>query len=82
LVGGHQLPESIAIEYPMEFIWAVGRLKHRGSLPVLRRVLNHYKDEPEYVWRTMYAFSRMGDESDIEYARELAMKLVQDTPSH
>lgn len=76
LIGGHVPSGAIAFDRPMEFVWAVGRQLHRPSLPLLRRVLERHKTDPEFVWRCTRAFDRMGEPSDIDRVRSLAKAIV------
>ncbi|MDP9356341.1 MAG: hypothetical protein M3R02_13860 [Chloroflexota bacterium] len=77
LIGGQVPRASIALAYPMPFIWAVGRQTHHECLPLLRKVLEQYHTDPECVWRCMRAFERVGDPSDVEYVRALAASIVE-----
>jgi hypothetical protein len=77
LIGGNIPSDAIAHERPMEFVWAVGRQRHRPSLPLLRRVLERHRTDPEFVWRCMRAFDRVGELSDIENVRALAAAIVE-----
>jgi hypothetical protein len=72
LIGGQMPSDVIAFERPMELVWAVGRQYHAPSLPLLRRVLERYQCNPEFVWRCMRAFDRVGEPSDVEQIRKLA----------
>lgn len=76
LFGGDELSEHLAMQYPKEFIWAVGSLKHRPSLPLLKRILQANSDDPEIVWRTIKAYDRMGEISEMAYARSLAEAIL------
>lgn len=78
LIGGHVPSDAVAFERPMEFVWAVGRQSHQVSLPLLRRVLEEYKSDPEFVWRCTRALHRMGEPADIAYIRTLAEVIVQE----
>jgi hypothetical protein len=77
LIGGNVPSDAIALERPMEFVWAVGRQRHKPSLPLLRRVLERHKADPEFVWRCMRAFDRVGEPSDIENVRSFATAIVE-----
>lgn len=76
LIGGHVPADDIAFEYPMAFAWAVGRQAHQPSLPLLMRVLDRFRNDPELVWRSMRAIGRTGSTADIEHVRTIAMQLV------
>ena len=76
LIGGHVLSVGIATAHPMEFVWAVGRQAHRNSLPLLRYVLDCNQSNPEFIWRCMRAFDRVGDIADIDHVRSLGFALV------
>ena len=76
LIGGKVPSDVVAFGRPMEFVWAVGRQFHRASLPIVRRVLEQKKTDPEFVWRCMLAFNRMGDSSDIAHVHLLAKSIV------
>jgi hypothetical protein len=78
LIGGHVPSDALAFERPMEFVWAVGRQAHEASLPLLRRVLEEYKSDPEFVWRCTRAFERMGEPEDIAHIRTLAEAIVRE----
>ena len=82
LIGGHVPSDALAFERPMEFVWAVGRRSHQASLPLLRRVLEEYKSDPEFVWRCARAFQRMGEPADIAYIRKLAETIVLEATGH
>lgn len=76
LIGGHVPSDAIAFGYPMQFAWAVGRGSHNHALTLLRRVLDHLRDNPEFLWRSMRAFERVGDPEDIQRVCAYASGLV------
>lgn len=76
LVGGHRLDEETVFAYPVEFVWAVGRQADAGSLPLLRRVLERNRDNPEFLWWCLWAFDRMGEEVDRDSIRGVARAIV------
>lgn len=76
LIGGRTPSETTVLEYPNEFVWAVGRRSHRESLPLLRRLLEHYRDDPEIVWRCIRALDRMGEQNDRDNVRVIAQAIL------
>jgi hypothetical protein len=77
LIGGHVPSDDLGLDHPMEFAWAVGRQSHKASLPLLRRVLTRYLTDPEFIWRCIRAFDRVGDAKDVKHIRALASSLVE-----
>jgi len=76
LAGGKVPSDALAMSYPMAFAWAVGKRRFRPALPTLRRVLDARSTDPEFVWRCMRAFDRMGEPADIDRIRKIAASLV------
>lgn len=81
LVGGHVPSDSIALEFPMEFAWAVGRQSSARALPLLRRVLAEHRTDAEFVWRRMRAIGDIGSAGDQEQILALAYAIVRGASS-
>jgi hypothetical protein len=72
--------ESLAVQYPTEFLWASARERDETTLPQLRRLLDANKKDPEFVRWCLWAFSKLGSQPDVAMARSVAESLIADAP--
>lgn len=77
LSTGRVMSDEIALSYPREFLWAVGRAESRTSLPQVRNLLNKYQEDPEFIWRIMKTYQKIGTTRDIAEISSLAHTIIQ-----
>ena len=75
-----QKAESLALQYPTEFLWASARERDETTLPQLRRLLDANKEDPEFVGWCLWAFSKLESRHDVATARSIAESLIADAP--
>lgn len=68
--------ETLADQYPTEFLWASVREGDESSVPVLRRLMDAHKEDPEFVGWCLWAFSKLGSRPDVAAARSIAETLI------
>ena len=75
-----QKAESLALQYPTEFLWAATRERDESTLPQLRLLLDANKGDPEFVGWCLWAFSKLRSRPDVAMARSVAESLIADAP--
>lgn len=61
---------ELAATYPLEFVWAVGRVADEGALPILRSLLSERMNDLKFMGFYIWALGSIGTRDDLESLRE------------
>ena len=67
---------SLSLAYPREFVWAVGRQKDAGLLPVLRHLFNMNPDDLDFVSAYVWALGQIGAREELSRVRQLVFGMA------
>jgi hypothetical protein len=69
--------QAIADDYPIEFAWAVGRLRHHESLTVLRQLLTKNMMSIEFLSIYAWTIGKLRSGSNLSHLKRLVEKHLQ-----
>lgn len=70
---------SYASEYPMEFLWAVGRVGCRECTGTIRAMRSTFGRNPRFLSLSLWALSQMGEPSEFVATLQAARQLLSET---
>lgn len=68
---------SLSKHYPFEFVYAVGRLKHRPSLPIIRQLFEENKSDLDFLSIFTWTLGKLRVSDDFGEIRVILDKLTQ-----